>query len=326
MKNLLLTAIIIIVFSHFCAISQNVVITDFEDLIVPEEGYFNGSTQHSGTIGVTEKFVFQSINGTFRVFYTPENGYDYWSGTAYSNQTDLNTADWTNFSSYSNYPNGGGCENTENYAIGYMFDKDTIQFDVSYCCGIQIANGAYFTNSTWAYHYMNGTDGTGNGIYETGDYYKLIFKSMVNNQYTGNFVEFYLADFTNGNSYIIDNWTWVDLSALGETHGIEISYQTSDDFTPAYYCVDNLTLDYVANTENLNNKYFNIYPNPFSDFIKIENIEEANISLSDITGKVILEKKNCSGNIELQLSNLKSGLYFINIKTKTRTYTHKIIK
>ena len=326
MKKKLLTTVIFIAFSHFYAISQNVV--DFESLPVPESGYFNGSSEHSGTVGSTERFDFGDNGVIFRVFYTLENGYDYWSGTAYSNQTDLTTADWTNFSAYANYPDGGGHENSSNYAIGYMYNSDTIRFELPVCfTGHPEISGAYLTNSVWAYHYMNGTDGSGAGTYETGDYYKLIFKSLdVNSQYTGRSAEFYLADFTNGNSYIVDDWTWVDLSALGEIYGLEITYETNDSWTPSYYCMDNLIFDYVSGAKREKKDLFTIFPNPATNFVKILNIKEFDVSVSDISGKIIIEKFNCFDGIILPLINLSKGIYFINIKTENETVIKKIIK
>jgi len=76
----------------------------------------------------------------------------------------------------------------------------------------------------------------------------LIIKGIdVNGDYTGT-VDFYLADYrfdNNSEDYIIDNWTWVDLSLLGDVVGLEFSIDSSDKEafginTPAYFAMDNL--------------------------------------------------------------------------------------
>jgi len=62
-------------------------------------------------------------------------------------------------------------------------------------------------------------------------------------------VEFYLADFQftdNAFDYILDGWTWVDLSSLGSAvKTLEFALSSSDTGmwgmnTPAYFALDNL--------------------------------------------------------------------------------------
>jgi len=332
MKRFLLISTFLVVL-FFCSTNfveaQNVI--DFEDLTVPVSGYFNGSTLHSGTIGSTEKFEYSSQSGIFKVYYTLENGYDYWSGTAYSNQTNLTTADWTNFSAYANYPNGGGANNSANYGFSYMWNpnfvqpfSDTISFALPTCNCLTSLKGIYVTNTVWNYHYINGTDGSGTGKYTTGDYYKIIFKSLnLDNSFTGRQVEFYLADFTNGNSNIISNWTFVDLSELGETYKIEMVYESSDEWTPSYFCFDNIELEYINEILESEKSNLEIYPNPTSDFIYIKNIEKKNIKIYDISGRILDEI--FVENQKIDFSNFKAGIYFISVETENGIKTQKII-
>ena len=59
-------------------------------------------------------------------------------------------------------------------------------------------------------------------------------------------VEFYLADYRfadNGQDYIVDEWTKVDLSGLGAVKKLEFSLTSSDNSygymnTPAYFAAD----------------------------------------------------------------------------------------
>ncbi len=327
MKSFSFLALFMTCFLH---ISAQLVI-DFEDLTVPQTGYFNGATIHSGNIGNTEKFEYQSVSGLFRVYYTKENGYNYWSGTAYSNQKDMLTADWNNFSAYT-VDGSGGADNSTNYAFGYMWNptfaqpfSDTISFDRPICCDIEI-EGMYVTNAVWTYHYMNGTDGTGTGKYSAGDYYKLIFRGLdINNNYNGQEVEFYLADFTNNNAYIIDKWTWVNLSALNGSDKIAILYYSSDEWTPSYYCIDNITIDYINNIENEQFNNVEIYPNPAKDFITIKNIAETDIKIYDICGKLVIYNYLDQTNQKIDVSSLKTGIYFVTLKQDNRLIYKKIV-
>jgi hypothetical protein len=278
-------------------------IADFENLSVPESGYFNGSSEHSGTLGQTESFNYESGPFVFSVSYTPENGYDYWSEIGYSNQTDMNTADWTNFSAYANLPDGGGFEDSQNYAVGYFWDP--LQLTLTEGNEDLQISGLYVCNHVWTYHYMNGSDGDGSGTFETGDYYKLIFTD--NNE---NSVEFFLADFTGDNAYIIEDWTYVDLSELSGSN-ISISYEASDSYTPAYFCMDNITADETAgNSETIENS-LTVFPNPAKQFINITDVNKGSkISIRDISGRLIL-KTAANRTNKIDISNLTSGVYIL---------------
>ena len=210
--------------------------------------------------------------------------------------------------------------------VNYVNNTDTVSFDCPLCFNTEIT-GAYFTNTVWAYHYMNGSDGSGTGTYETGDYYKLIFKGLdANFDYNGLETEFFLADFTNGNSYIIEDWTWVDLSELGQSFSMEISYETMDAFTPSYYCMDNLSFSLISEIVDNNIPEINIFPNPCVDFINIENIENTKISLTDISGKILFEKNNCSQREQINLIDFNSGIYILNIISDDYSISKKIFK
>ena len=283
-------------------------IADFENLTVPESGYFNGSSEHSGTIGQTESFNYESGPFVFQVNYTPEDGYDYWSGIGYSNQTDLSTADWTNYSAYSNAPDGGGFENSENYAVGYF--GSSIEIMLSEGNEELQISGLYISNHVWTYHYMNGSDGSGSGTFETGDYYKLIFTDDSQNT-----VEFYLADFTGDNAYIIDDWTYVDLSGLAGT-GFTISYESSDDWTPAYFCIDNIAAENAASAKISEEKSIQLYPNPADNFLHLTGIkQECDLVITDISGRTVKLLKNTNSET-IDISDLTTGLYFLRIENQ----------
>jgi uncharacterized repeat protein (TIGR01451 family) len=69
-----------------------------------------------------------------------------------------------------------------------------------------------------------------------------------------------------------------------------------------------------------------IYPNPANSFITISGVyKDEIIKITDITGSLILETKiDLSGMINI--SNLKSGFYFIQAKTKNGLLSSKFIK
>lgn len=70
----------------------------------------------------------------------------------------------------------------------------------------------------------------------------------------------------------------------------------------------------------------NIYPNPVNDILKIESKEQLlGIRLFDNLGRT--QKTNIENDNQINISSLKSGLYYLQIETMNgRKETHKIIK
>ncbi len=92
-----------------------------------------------------------------------------------------------------------------------------------------------------------------------------------------------------------------------------------------------LTVNEVVGVNNIQTTGVNIYPNPSSEFVYIvfENgiNAEVTIEVIDILGQVVsIEKKEMDKNvIELNISDLRSGLYFIKMATSTDVYTSTVI-
>jgi len=83
-----------------------------------------------------------------------------------------------------------------------------------------------------------------------------------------------------------------------------------------------------ASVEEIHNQNkIKIYPNPASDKIFVEGINQENLNAEFITleGRVILNK-NVNSDNSIDISGLNSGIYFITIKSnQTKIYTQKII-
>ena len=80
------------------------------------------------------------------------------------------------------------------------------------------------------------------------DYLRLMIEALNNEGKPVDTVYFYLADFRstdNSKDYILNKWTWVDLSELKEAKKLRFSLSSSDNSygymnTPGYFCMDNL--------------------------------------------------------------------------------------
>jgi hypothetical protein len=67
---------------------------------------------------------------------------------------------------------------------------------------------------------------------------------------------------------------------------------------------------------------FLVYPNPGSGYFKVTGNKISYLTVSDLTGKVILT----SLTSEIDLSHEPSGIYFLTIKTETESVVKKLIK
>jgi len=70
-----------------------------------------------------------------------------------------------------------------------------------------------------------------------------------------------------------------------------------------------------------NNEEINIYPNPANSKIYIESKSVIEVKLFDLLGNEIITTKEK----EIDVSNLREGIYFIQVNTNGRIYTKKII-
>ncbi len=84
------------------------------------------------------------------------------------------------------------------------------------------------------------------------------------------------------------------------------------------------TYDYVVNIDEFNNNNFVLYPNPTSGILYFKNIKNAQITITDLTGRIVIRKNNVNKSIDINL--LKTGLYIVRIKQAENFVTTKIIK
>jgi mRNA-degrading endonuclease HigB of HigAB toxin-antitoxin module len=85
----------------------------------------------------------------------------------------------------------------------------------------------------------------------------------------------------------------------------------------------------LSTNENLISNKTIITPNPFSDKLTITLNEinlPSNATIFDVTGKELLLIYLENTNSELELSSLKSGIYFCQLHSNGRIETIKIIK
>lgn len=81
------------------------------------------------------------------------------------------------------------------------------------------------------------------------------------------------------------------------------SYGEVEDYT--------VNIDVSLATVNTNKNTVALYPNPFSDVLKISDVKGVkSISISDVSGRLV---KTVKASAEIQVSELRTGLYIVNL-------------
>jgi hypothetical protein len=138
------------------------------------------------------------------------------------------------------------------------------------------------------------------------------------------------ADSSNANSWYF-TWTAPNtnedtitlyIGALAANH----NHATSGDFSYTRKIV--LPVQTVSGFYEVKSGSLKIYPNPVIDKIAFQLPEikyPYDISISDITGKIFIVKKNYSDKV-LNVSQLTTGIYYLHIKTEGNNYSAKFQK
>ncbi len=203
----------------------------FESASLLESGYiYNESYTESGV--------------TFNNVYNAS--WDTWYGFAISNLHDKVTAGYTN--QYSVYGDGGA-DGSSNFAVCFNSSEDP---DVYFAFESGVSRkliSVMVTSATYAaLSILEGDAYSKKFNTEDQDWFKMTFTGYdISASQTGT-VDFYLADFRDGKSYVCDEWTSVDLSPLGNVNMVTITFTSTDNGawgmnTPGYGCLDNLKYD-----------------------------------------------------------------------------------
>lgn len=299
---------------------QPVTYASFENVNMGTQGYYKGA-DNAGSF----------MSGNFRFLNNYNASWDSWSGFAASQKTDVLTPGFEN--QYSAIT-GKGVGETSSYAVGYPVPVSTVLFKDT------TISGLYVTNSTYAYWSMKNGDAYSKKFGgETGndeDYLILTIQGFdAANQSTGK-IDFYLADFTSSDplkDYILDSWKWVSLESLGRISKLEFSLRSTDNGvwgmnTPGYFCIDNLNREIATSSPVVSQLQASVYPNPFTNYLVVKGIEKsARVTISDISGKIILEQDNLSNYSRIDgLDFLKQGIYIIEVTEGIKRFTTKLVK
>ncbi len=226
------------------------VLVTFEDVALDENGIWNGSDLSGDSVSeeswgsvITNYYgSFQSENCTFPNVYTQE--WASWKGAACSNHVDSTTVGYAN--QYSVYAATGAAGSEQ---FGVMFDQNaTIEVANVESMPVTIKSIA-LTNSTYVYRTLAYAE-NGGKVFVDGDYFKVTITGK-NGETTTGAVDYFLADYRAGKTFINKAWETVDISSLGEVTELVFTFDGTDkgDYglnTPAYVAIDNIVFKYTV--------------------------------------------------------------------------------
>jgi len=133
----------------------------------------------------------------------------------------------------------GGAYEGQNYVVFYVNawgDPDKITLKEA-----AVIPGMYVCNSVYAYSSMTKGDAYAGDPFGADDYFRLTVYGYLNGVAVNASVSVDLAEGTN----IMDKWTYVDLTELGQVDALSFTMSGSRTGqyglnTPSYFCIDNL--------------------------------------------------------------------------------------
>ena len=243
--GVLLVALCCLVFTGCESESDIDPVITFEDVNLGENGYWNGSdlsgvqrNYESYGEPVTEYAgSFKSGDLTCNNLYNAT--YNSWSGMACSSHIDMDSIGVGN--QYSVYATSGA-GGSEKFAVICPFDSSSCSFDTETEIKSLMINNATYTYWT----VKEGKDGSGYARkFDAGDYYYMTITGFDAAGQKTNSINYYLADFRDGKTFICKEWTKIDLKPLGKIKSLSFKLTSTDVSygymnTPGYACIDNI--------------------------------------------------------------------------------------
>ncbi len=246
------------------------------------------------------------------------DGPEFGGGFTYSNGTDLTTPGYSNLSAYA-----GTGQSGDTYLIANS--SDFIPAEITFTDEFSRRPlGAYFTNSSYAALVMlHGNSFAKKFGGESGtdeDWFLLTITGYDVDGEVTNTVDFYLADYRfedSSEDYIVRDWTWVDLTSLGEIRKLGFSMTSSDNHdiygmnTPSYFCMDGLVIEALSGTGMEINPSLNTGEAYYSDGqLFVNGLQGTIAGLYNINGTCVQNFSIESDSFHTTIS-LSNGIYVL---------------
>lgn len=305
-------------------ISRSQTVTDFESFSLPADSFYYDA-------GGAD---WQTTNASFQYDYS-----GFWGGGfAYTNK---NNVDSGNYRHLYNCITGKGYNLSNYYVTGQPGAFVRVKAPSTGVVGF------YVTNTTYAYTSMKNGDSFakkfGGATGNDPDWFLMEVFGYSGGAQKTDTVKFYLADFRSSNNsldYILKTWQWVNCTKLGAVDSIYFKLTSSDNGmwgmnTPAFFSIDDFTTGQgVGIAENSIFQNINLFPNPATGSTTVKLVSEksftGSINIYNSIGALIrtetVEFNTAENNYSLDISQLNSGLYFIELTGNNGKQTIKFIK
>jgi len=261
----------------------------------------NGAILKTSDAGLTWTTVYENGGAVRGIHFVDEN-----TGFAILSNSILKTT------------NGGADWNeTPLYNEGLLLDVFFVNQNVGYVCGFM---GDFYKTS-------DGGETWNNLSYPlTWTFMNMFFVDETTGYMSGSLGTFFQTN--NGGV----TWTSIDSPVLGST-----TLWFTDDLT-GYAVGSNGTILKTTNggqvfseSYMLPESGFNLFPNPSNSTITINSDDNtnnipANISVFNCNGMLVMKARNLSMPVQIDISNLTTGIYLLRIETANSTETRKLVK
>lgn len=214
---------------------------------------------------------------------------------AYGDQTwHQGTHQGTTYANMNGYADGAAHQN-EDWLIGYAEIPNGLGFDEIW---VEFRNAMKFEGDPLRVAISTDYD----GISEPSD--------------------FEWEDITDAFDYSTGNYEWVESGALDVSdivgnHSFYIAFiYTSSDEAAASWEIDyvKVTGQHLTAVNENAAPTVGVYPNPASAQVSFTLDSDAQVSVFDMTGRMVNEVNLSAGEAQLNVSELQSGVYFVNIR------------
>lgn len=302
-------------------LSPTLQIATFDDLLLEPEGEWKYDMALDPSV---RSDIF--FSGSFRFPNYPWKAYESWCGYGYANYVSTDFADYND--QFKNAV-GGGALGTANYGITYIdaWNGNDMSFDLlsSNEEGV-VVPGMYITNTAYALNsILNGDGWCEKFSTENGDYFTALIEGLDASGVVTGTVEVPLAEYrvgsaddeSNDNPYLLTEWKWVDLSSLGNVHGLRFSYTSSQpDKVPLYFAFDEVGAP-NPNQASIGKVGVGVtVSTPASDVLSILGIDgDYTLRIYSPDG-VMRAFHELSGEASVSTAGLASGTYIAEIVTE----------
>ena len=200
-----------------------------------------------------------------------------------------------------------------------LSNSSTISSGRLYSRGITLAANVEATVSYYVRNYL-GTDATGSASYQL----------TVGNTQTAASQTTTLATETgiSSTSFAIKTYTFTPTTA--GVYYFSFLHNSPVNTTTQGLIIDTFSVTQALKNNDFLNSKFSISPNPANDFITLsnsDNISVKSISLTDLNGRVVKQiSYSDASNIQVNVADLASGMYLMNITSDQGTATKKVVK